>query len=97
MLGTEQADVLAADKGLRKQATVPTSEQYSPAVLEQSCLENFMTQFTLFSWALDWLSYIGSQRSQFKALATHAVKLPVPPQSSSSSGPLHTTDTNSIS
>lgn len=44
-LGTEQADVLAADKGLRKQVTVPsfcTSKKHYPTALEQSCSENFM-------------------------------------------------------
>lgn len=78
VLGTGQADVLTAEKGLQNQVTVPsfhTSKQYSPTVLKQSCLENFMTQFTLFSWALAWLSNIGSQRPQFKALVTHAIKL----------------------
>lgn len=44
-LGTGQADAPAADKGLGKQATVPsfcTGKKYYPTVLQQSRSENFM-------------------------------------------------------
>lgn len=60
------------------------------------CHPSFQHDFPFFPWALVRLSNISSHRSHFKALVTHAIKLPVAPHSSSSSGPFHTTNTEPI-
>lgn len=80
-LGTGQAGVLAADKALGKQTTVPSfcsSKKYYPTGLEPSCSEisreHPSNAICPVSWALAWLSNTSSHRSPSKALVTHATR-----------------------
>lgn len=104
LLGTGQANVLAAQRTQKASYSflILYWQKVLPYCTDTGLLGKFHesifpTQFTLFSRALVWLSNISSQWSHFKALVTHAIKLPVAPRSSSSSGPSHTTNTESIS